>query len=273
MPFILLIILYETTPSEAQTITTLLECEELAQCSEFVVVDHSQHDQSTACRQACASLPRPVIYEHDPSNPPLSRAYNRVIRQHLGKAEYVLIMDQDSSLPSDFLQRAIGAARDHGAPSLMVPTVLTADRIASPCWSVLAWGMPWRRASPGWHSLHTSSAIMSGCWIHRRIFNTENLWFDERLQLYGIDTDFFRRLARLDPGFYVLPVSLRHSLSFDEATVDIKARKLEQVFQAYRLIFEEAAWSTRVIVSLLHILVRLKYAIKYRSKRFLQLSN
>lgn len=273
MPFILLIVLYETAPGDAQTITTLLNCEALAQCSEFVVVDHSRLDQSAACRLACAGLPRPVIYVHDPSNPPLGSAYNRVIREHLGEAEYALILDQDSTLPASFLRTAIDAARAHGGPSLMVPTIVTADRIASPCWTWLTWGFPWRHADSGWHSLRTCSAITSGCWIHRRVFTTGGLWFDERLQLYGIETDFFRRLARLDARFYVLPVSLQHSMSFDEATVDVKARKLDQIFASHRLIFENDGWGTRTLLALLQLAVRLKYAIRYRSKRFLPLPN
>lgn len=273
MSLLVLIVLYETEPSAAQTITTLLRCTALSRCSQIVVVDHSRQDQSQACSLAFSGLGRPVVYEHDPSNPPLGSAYNRVIKTHLGGALYAVILDQDSALPTDFLQVGLDAAVAHREPSLMVPTVMTEHRIASPCWAWLGWGLAWKRADSGWHSLKHCSAITSGCWVHRRLFTAVGLWFDERLQLYGIDTDYFRRLARFDSRFFVLPVSLLHSLSFDEASVDSKARKLNEIFASHRLIFSDAAWPVRRLVDLLQMAIRLRYAMKYRNMRFLPGSN
>ena len=87
--------------------------------------------------------------------------------------------------------------------------------------------------------------------------------------LYGIDTDFFRRLGRLEPRFVALPVVIEHDLSFHSASVHDKARKVDAMLAANRVAYAQDAWPLRLGVRGVNALVRVKYALQYRSALFL----
>ncbi len=267
--FCLLIVLYETPPAAAQTIQTLLATSNLSMVEKVVILDHSAREQRGECLSLCAPLGGRLVYEHDPGNPPLGIAYNRAIRRHLGDATYVVVLDQDTELPGNFLACAAAAAEERGQPSSMAANIVSSGRIASPCWSLFGWGRSWKSEHRGWHSWKFCSAITSASCIHRRVFVDFGLYYSEKLVLYGIDTDFFRRLAHADPRFFVLPISIQHSLSFDEASAEQKIGKLDQIFSANRQIYSDAAWPSRLVVHLLEMLLRVKYSIKYRNLLFL----
>lgn len=268
--FVAIVVLYRTAPDAASTLRTLAACSGMAACRRVVVVDHGPDRQDAAfARCAARFVPGVAVYEHVPRNPPLGAAYNAAIATHLGDAQYALILDQDTALPPDLPVLAARHAVECAAPALMAPHMLAGARIASPCRLVLGWGRRWPAPRRGWQSLRANTLINSGAWIHRRVFETLGLRYSETLPLYGIDTDFFRRLGRLEPRFVVLPSVVPHDLSFDSSTVDVKARKVDAMLAANRAIYAGDGPLVRAGVRGMNALVRLKYAVQYRSPRFL----
>lgn len=267
--FFFLIVLYKTRPSASRTIVSLLASAKPELVDRLVVLDHSPADQRAECEAVCSMFADRFVYQHDPANPPLGLAYNRAIRTHLRGSNYVVVADQDTDLPTDFLACAAEVAARHGEPGSMAANIISNDRIASPCWSLFGWGRSWRRPHQGWHSWRYCSAITSASCIHRRIFQDLGVHYNEELVLYGIDTDFFRRLSKVEPRFYILPMSVAHSLSFDEASNAEKMRKLDQIFSANRLIYSKAGWPSRWAVKLIESLLRIKYSIRFRNSTFL----
>jgi GT2 family glycosyltransferase len=191
------------------------------------------------------------------------------VRAHLGDADYVLILDQDTRLPQDFVATALAAAHANALPSVIAAHMLAGDRIASPCRLALGWGRRWAAPRPGWQSLRANTLINSGAWIHRRVFVELGVWYNESLALYGTDTDFFRRLGRLEPRLFVLPLQVAHDLSFDAASVDEKAAKIDAMLAANRAIYAADGWMVRAGLRCMNALVRLRYAVRYRTVRFL----
>ena len=144
LSFVAIVVLYRLAPDQAPTLRTLAANEALAACRRVVVIDHGPARQDAAFSRVAASFePGVAVYEHHPRNPPLGAAYNAAIDAHLGDADYVLILDQDSGLPPTFVAAAMEAAAAHAAPTLMAPHVLANGRIASPCRLLLGWGRRW----------------------------------------------------------------------------------------------------------------------------------
>jgi len=268
--FVAVVVLYRRAPEESATLRTLADCAGLGACREIVLVDHGPDSQAAAADAWAATLTgTPVSYRHDPGNPPLGQAYNRAIRASLGDAAYVLILDQDSELPPSFVSEAARVAQAESAPSLMAPNIRAGDRIASPCRLFLGWGRRWPAPRTGWQSLRDNTLINSAAWLHRRVFLDWGLWYDPALRLYGVDTDFFRRLSAVEPRFQVLPLTMAHDLSFDSADLTGKVSRLDAILAANRHIYARDPWPTRAAVRALSLLVRLTYALRYRSPRFL----
>lgn len=263
------VVLYRTEPQNSTTLASLALCQSLEFCRQLVVVDHSPADQRSAFERLAAQLPVHSTYTYDPGNPPLGLAYNRAIRLHLGEASYVLTLDQDTLVPADYFVLAARDALRANFPSVMAPNIRAGTRLASPCTLFLGWGRRWPAPRTGWQSLKRCSLINSGAWIHRRVFETYELWYSERLSLYGIDTDFFLRIGVKDTRFWVLPVTISHDISFDSADLEGKVRKLGAILDANRMIYAGAPAWKRFAVSALSTLVRIKYALRHRSLRFL----
>ncbi len=265
-----IVVLYGMAPDAAPTLEALAACDGLDACRHVVVVDHGAQPQDAAfVRLAARFAPGQALYRHDPRNPPLGSAYNAAIRAHLGNASYVLILDQDTRLPRDFICAGLDAAAANGHPALMAPHMVAGDRIASPCRLVLGWGRRWAAPRPGWQSLRANTLINSGAWVHRRVFRDLGIWYSESLPLYGTDTDFFRRLGRREPRMIVLALCIAHDLSFDSSTVDVKARKVDAMLAANRAVYAADGPLVRAGVRCMNAVVRLKYAVQYRTLRFL----
>lgn len=269
--FVAIVVLYRTAPDEAATLRTLAACRGMEACRLVVVVDHGPVRQDDAfARIAVALAPSRVIYDHAPRNPPLGAAYNAAIRAHLERAAYVLILDQDTALPHEFLVTARTEAVAASFPTLMAPHMLAGDRIASPCRLFLGWGRRWATQRPGWESLRSNTLINSGAWIHRRVFETFDVWYSETLTLYGTDTDFFHRLGRREARFLALPIAIQHDFSFDASSIEGKASKVDAMLAANRTIYASEGVLVRASVRCMNAVVRLKYAVQYRTLRFLR---
>lgn len=265
-----IVVLYRTAPDAAATLRTLASSRGLEACRRMVVIDHSPRRQDVAFARAAALFaPGLAVYEHAPHNPPLGAAYNAAIRAHLGDADYVLVLDQDTRLPEAFPALALAAAQANASPSVIAAHMLAGARIASPCRLFLGWGRRWPAPRPGWQSLRANTLINSGAWIHRRVFVELGVWYSETLALYGTDTDFFRRLGRLEPRLFVLPLQVAHDLSFHTASIDEKAAKIDAMLAANRAIYAADGWPARVGLRCMNALVRLRYAARYRTVKFL----
>lgn len=70
-------------------------------------------------------------------------------------------------------------------------------------------------------------AITSGMVINRKLCDIFSPLFDESLNLYGIDTDFFINLSKLNIPVNVLNTKLEHDMSmYDDGIVLSKREKL-----------------------------------------------
>lgn len=243
---------------------------DVAGCTGVVVIDHGPVDQGAECRDVASAMSVPLRYLHRAANPPLGAAYNDAVRAFLGESMYVLILDQDTWLPSDLFPVAARECESANEPAIMAPTIRADGRLVSPSSFCLGWGRHWSKPRFGIQTTQNTVIINSGSFIHRRVFLEQGIWFDERLRLYGIDTDFFIRVAERNRRFLVLPLIIEHDLSFGSASTVVKAAKLREMLASNRLIYSNASLPKRVAVALVGYVVSVVYAIRHRSFEFLK---
>lgn len=71
-------------------------------------------------------------------------------------------------------------------------------------------------------------AVMSGLFIQKKVFE-KGLSFNEDLKLYGIDNMLFENYSRLYDQCYILPVFLKHSLSYlDNEEIEIRIFRFKE---------------------------------------------
>lgn len=180
---------------------------------EWVVYDNSPADYVQQ-----AALPPCVHYYHDVENGGLSKAYNygAKVAEQLGY-EWILLLDQDTSFPSDAVA-AYFRAIDEGPKRLLAPqVVLDSGAAFSPARTTLFKTCPVRLAE-GTYSLHDYSVINSGCCIPLSLYQAAG-GYNEKVRLDFSDYQFQRRLKAVEPRFSLLPVVLVQDFSNNEQDV------------------------------------------------------
>jgi GT2 family glycosyltransferase len=130
-----LAVLYRRAPSESESLcslTTILGANpDLAKHFSLVIFDNSPQKQTF---EKATSFP--VLYKHDPTNSGLATAYNFALTQASKEhCEWLLLLDQDTSLTDDFLTELICCAqtlRERPEVASIVPKLLVHGKIYSP---------------------------------------------------------------------------------------------------------------------------------------------
>ncbi len=128
-------VLYNCELSQSHSVSSLFrilnENPELAKHFSLVLYDNSPQPQTLAMPAVF-----PTHYVHDPSNGGLASAYNFALaRAESEKREWLLLLDQDTSLTRDFLFELLAAANSlHDSPEVaaIVPKLLVNGIVHSP---------------------------------------------------------------------------------------------------------------------------------------------
>ncbi len=154
-----------------------------------------------------------VDYLHDPTNPGVSKAYNRAADWASDKEKkWLLVLDQDTDLPADGLLRYAQAVESFPDFPLYAPQVYSGGLLYSPCRYVFHKGSNLRSIDPGVHKTRYRSVINSGLLLYLSAFH-EVGGYDEEVQLYFSDHVFFDRIKKYFPNFVVINCRLEHQLS------------------------------------------------------------
>jgi rhamnosyltransferase len=165
---------YRPNERVRKTVATLAD-----QCSRVIVIDDGSGSGSEPLIE---TLPGPnVSVVRLGTNRGIAAALNAGVREALADArtEYVLTVDQDSDLPSGFVERAVALAeRGPSRFDVVVPESVAGQVVRHEC------------ADDGVR--RPIEPIQSGMLISRRVFESIGD-FDESLVIDCVDTDFFLR--------------------------------------------------------------------------------
>lgn len=128
------IVIYKMRPLDSSTLQTLLASLENTTSEnldlKIIVWDNTPGGQDSG------ELPDGILYESAPHNPGLAEAYNQALERAEAEGyEWLLTLDQDSCLPTDFLGKISDFARElspNNTIGAIVPQVIADGRIVSP---------------------------------------------------------------------------------------------------------------------------------------------
>jgi GT2 family glycosyltransferase len=173
----------------------------------------------------------------------LSKAYNEVITSRLGKDDWLLILDADTSISLAYLQSLKDAVLTKKA---LVFTPINIDKatgiIDTPkrieCHRLFLC----KEVTDTTYPLDYYMSINNGLLVHSSVFEKMG-GYDERLFLYFTDSYFFFRLYQLGIKTAVIPYRNECDFSFRTATKDQLTRKLRlmkrDAAQFYKIIYYE----------------------------------
>lgn len=263
--FLTLIVVYGSDPIRTSSLQTLLANKFDRDRLSILVWDNSPHPNVDV-----EELQRfGVLYHSTPENFGLSKIYNHVIAEYLLIGQHLLLLDQDTVLPPNFLEIAESAIVQHSDIDLFLPMIKANSSWVSPLDYCLGWGRYWPTPRNGRMRSARVCAINSGMVISARYLHGRKV-YDEQLRFYGTDTQFMLDYAERRDELFVLDVQLAHDLSFFSETVGQRARKFAVMRAACRQIYSKRPLAQRLCVTLVMAAVSLFYAWTYRSCGFLK---
>lgn len=155
-----------------------------------------------------------IEVKRDPTNPGVSTAYNRGAdyAQKVG-ARWVVLFDQDSSLPESFFCEFLDVCAAFPKAKLMGPTLICQNTILSPCRYFMYRGSYLKTPlEPGKNALEGVTLLNSGLIIDLFLYLQAG-GYKESVPLDFSDFIFIDSCRPLINSFYLLNSSLQHSLS------------------------------------------------------------
>lgn len=265
---IVLVVLYKKTISASPTISHLLLQNKALFDLELVVWDNSPEpspDSEISGLQAAFSK---FQYIQTPENVWLSKLYNQVLRANV--YDYALLLDQDSELPDYYFDKLRAAITEFPDISLFLPIVLNNKKVVSPGSFVYFKGKHWKKIKTGLMSSKNVLAITSGMVISSKVILAHQMKFDERLNLYGIDTSFMLRFSKFEKQLYVLKVKFDHdTVLWSNPSADVMLSRFRNLKGTWPKILSDRPVAL-VLAYFYSIAVSFKLALKYQDRRFLK---
>lgn len=170
-----------------------------------------------------------VHYKHDPTNPGIAYAYNR-IAEYAKKNDipFIVFLDQDTSLPQDFYSTYIRTITENQHVMIAAPKIYTENGLLSPSGMRFYRSFRLNEIKSEHISLGNTSCINSGLLLNTRFF-FQCSGYNESLRLDFCDHDFIRRAARETEVLTVIPICLKQDFSAETNTKQ-KALKRYELF-------------------------------------------
>jgi GT2 family glycosyltransferase len=237
------IVLYEMTPERSPAYRSLIQASARLPSSKgrvsVVLWDNSLRPQ--LCERPVSG----VGYIHDPRNPGLAAAYNQVLAMAAAEeSDWLITLDQDTTVPCDYLTRLAEAARlyegrcDVGA---IVPQITIGKKQVSPYY--FAWGCLPRWHGQGYRGIPAEPvfAFNSGAMI--RISALQQIGgYTRGFPIEYSDTAMFHKLHQHGKGVYICgDIQLRHEFSLIDMNRLLSAERYRRT-----LLAESAFWDVHM---------------------------
>jgi rhamnosyltransferase len=171
-----------------------------------------------------------IRYVHDPANPGVSRAYQEGARWAAEQSKrWLLLLDQDTCFPRDWLERYLAAVRRYPEGRLFAPVLRAGERVLSPCRYRVKRGSSLHRLEFGEQSLARVSLLNSGMWVALDDYLAVG-GHDLRLALDFSDHEFIDRFRLRHKSFVLIDAECRHD--FFASTQQSTASQLQR-FRSY----------------------------------------
>lgn len=216
--------------------------------------------------QEPGSLPEGVRYKADPANGGLAAAYNFAIRMaEDDECQWLLTLDQDTNLPSDFLEKMCHAAQfvsPMQSVAAIVPHILSDGRALSPFTLIQPWTVT-KNVSRGFVGIPVQEvyAVNSGSMLKVSALKLAG-GYDPRFPLDFSDLAIYHRLHRQQMRVFVAgDISVDHEVSGYDLKRRSSPSRYEDTYLAEEAAYDEwMGWVGRVVLTV-RIVHRLVYQL------------
>jgi GT2 family glycosyltransferase len=233
-------------------------------------IDLIVYDNSLTPQQPIETPGLRITYFHDPENSGVSKAYN-VAAAHATalRKKWILLLDQDTTMPSDILEAYHREIGRHPELSLFVPVLkLQNGKIFSPCSYRFKRGFYLKTIAAGIHSLNKLAPVNSGMLVKLEAFH-EVGGYNEKVKLDFSDFQFIERFRKVYKIFYVMDIICEQDFSDDEISFSTQANRFHYYCEGARNIEKEGAWDWIQYNSFV-LLRALRLTIRYGNVGFLR---
>ena len=268
LKILVLVVLYKREIYDSETIRSVLEQDLTNADYKLVLWDNSPTVKASPDLSLLKQRFLEVEYVSSPENEWLSKAYNRVLTDTC--YDYALLFDQDSTLPAGFTGVCVKSINDNPEIGLYLPIVKNGERIVSPGNFWIFKGKHWKTASYGILKSKNLLAITSGLLISAKYLKKYQHRFDERLDLYAIDSKFMLDYAKNEHLLCVIPTIIAHnSVLWSNPSADVMLKRFRNFRKAWSIMLSDSL-GPFLLTNLHTTYLSVKLAIKYRDLRFLK---
>ncbi len=228
------------------------------------------YDNSPTPQQPIETPGLRITYFHDPENSGVSKAYN-VAAAHATalRKEWILLLDQDTTLPADILEAYQNEIDRHPEISLFVPVLkLQNGKIFSPCSYRFKRGFYLKTIAAGIHSLNKLAPVNSGMLVNLKAFH-EVGGYNEKVKLDFSDFQFIERFRKVYKTFYVVDIICEQDFSDEEISLPTQAKRFRYYCEGARNIEKGGAWDWIQYNSFV-LLRAMRLTIRYGNVSFLR---
>jgi len=222
------VVLYKRMAGESQTCISLANQIEITHVDRVLLYDNSPVANS-------GPIPPGWTYFHDPDNGGLARAYNHALAEAKSKGcRWMLLLDQDSELPADFLhavQKGMRAMEPRTDVVALVPVVRLGARRLSPVIPMLGRERPYHKCNV--IESRWLMAINSGTCV-RVGFIEEIGGFCSDFWLDYLDHWLFRKIAQCNKSIYITDAVIEHALSVADMNSGMSVERYQNILAAER---------------------------------------
>jgi len=267
------IVLYNCSLEESKTIQSLDEAlKSLEKTLTLLVFDNSPEQQYAEKRFIYGNFN--IIYEHDPSNPGLSKAYNEGFHSASRlEADWILLLDQDTVFNSDFFKYYLRALEDISTNEIVcfIPQVLSYkdNTLLSP--SKLCRGgitRPIKGIMPGIIEKPITS-INAGTFISSEFVKSIG-GFNDAFPLDMLDHWYFREIKIRRKKVLLLDTYIYHDLSVVSFFDNVSISRYENILLSEREFYKDHIIDR--IVYKLRLLIRIIKQIIAGEKEYTKLT-
>jgi hypothetical protein len=219
------------------------------------------YDNSRSPAAESAATIQECSYVHDCDNGGTAAAYERAVVLAVDKSiHWLLLLDQDTELPQDFLEVATAAlTAGSEMPAALVPWVVDAQTVVSPARVTLLGSVRPLRHSSTLEHIHGLTAVASGSLIQVAALR-QIVPFPRKLWLDYVDHWIFAQLNLRGARIAVLDTVLRHSLAI-KTPAQLSRRRLNSILDG-ELYFHGTLGPPARLIYPLRLLARLaRYAL------------
>jgi len=184
-----------------------------------------------------------VTYFHDEKNSGVSKAYNvGADYANKGQMKWVLLLDQDTSLPSSILNKYHQAITENSNINLFTPVLkLKNGSIFSPSRYRFKRGFFVDSIKTGTHSLFEYAPVNSGMMIRVEAFQKVG-GYNEKVKLDFADFQFVERFRKAYTTFFVLDVECEQDFSDQEGSFQSQSDRFKYFCEGAKNIEDKSIW-------------------------------